>query len=333
MAACPWLEQTVFQSPCGGSGSGDATSLRSIPLGPDVGMPGDGEVIIFDSGSGQWVAAPLPAGASLTPPGPADDGKIAVAQSENLIYTATPSVTSLAASSHVAFGSTPAAVGQIRLPQDAANGITWRNNGDTADAASLRVSVTNVLTMASPAGIVMANAVTCSSVLSSAGAITAAQFVNSSVGFIWASTVASPALFQADDTAASATGDTMTIRAQAVTGNTNTVGAALVVRAGDATGAGGTHTGGAFDARAGDATGASGTRTGGDWRARPGSGATADGSLRLRDAAANDRIVINSTGIGFFGVTPVARPAVTAAGVTAAALLTALDSIGIVQSV
>jgi hypothetical protein len=37
--------------------------------------------------------------------------------------------------------------------------------------------------------------------------------------------------------------------------------------------------------------------------------------------------------LGFFGVAPVARPAVTAAGVTAADLLTALNSIGILQSV
>lgn len=42
---------------------------------------------------------------------------------------------------------------------------------------------------------------------------------------------------------------------------------------------------------------------------------------------------LTGTSIGFFGITAVTRPQITAAGVSAADILTALDSIGIVESV
>lgn len=52
------------------------------------------------------------------------------------------------------------------------------------------------------------------------------------------------------------------------------------------------------------------TSNGGDLLLRAGTGTTANGSARIQNGT-TDRIVVNPTGIGFFGATPVARPNVT----------------------
>lgn len=61
------------------------------------------------------------------------------------------------------------------------------------------------------------------------------------------------------------------------------------------------------------------------------------GAVRIQynpdDTTPVNRIVADSTGIGFYNVTPVARQDVTASGVTAAQILTALDALGLVRSV
>lgn len=127
------------------------------------------------------------------------------------------------------------------------------------------------------------------------------------------STVVSPILNQAADATASVTGDTFTIHAQDVSGNTATTAGGLSLRGGNATGAGGTHTGGDVLISGGAATGASGTRNGGSVTIAAGDGATADGYVQLADGDGNVRLKINSTGIGLNGATPVARPDYTSA--------------------
>jgi hypothetical protein len=86
------------------------------------------------------------------------------------------------------------------------------------------------------------------------------------------------------DPATAATDNTnrlLEIRGQDKSGNTSTTGSNVLVRAGYATGAGGTHLGGTLTLTAGDASGGSGTRTGGDLIMRAGLGATQDGSWQV----------------------------------------------------
>lgn len=189
--------------------------------------------------------------------------------------------------------TSPAAVGALRLANAAAGLIGWRRADNLADAASISISGTNVLTLAAAAGISAANSFTGGSSISAATSLAAGTTL--SVGgptITFLSTAVAPSILQATDATATVTGDTLTIQAQDTSGTTAV-------------------TAGALSLRAGDATGGSGTRNGGDLVARPGTGATANGSLRLRNAAGTDRIVINSTGIGFFAVAPVAQQNIT----------------------
>jgi hypothetical protein len=78
-------------------------------------------------------------------------------------------------------------------------------------------------------------------------------------------------------------------------------GGALVLRAGDNNRVGNTQVGGAVTLRGGDAE-----DTGGNCTIRPGTG-TAQGVLDLQNGAGTSRFKVNSTGIGFFNVGPVAR--------------------------
>ena len=149
---------------------------------------------------------------------------------------------------------------------------------------------------------------------------------------IFSSSTTDPEIYQGDDTAASATGDLFLISAQSVTGNTTTTGGTLQLLGGNATGAGGTHTGGDIYLWAGSANGASGTRNGGDAYVKAGGGATADGSVYIQDATANNRISVNSTGIGFHNTSPIAKPTITgsrSSNAALASLLTALANYGL----
>lgn len=94
-------------------------------------------------------------------------------------------------------------------------------------------------------------------------------------------TVVSPVLRQQTDATATVTGDTFTINAQDCSGNTAVTAGGLTLRGGDATGAGGTHTGGNLTLRAGNASGASGTRNGGGVFITAGTGATLNGGITL----------------------------------------------------
>lgn len=91
----------------------------------------------------------------------------------------------------------------------------------------------------------------------------------SSPTFSWSAATASPTIKQLDRTTNSGTGETLKIQAQNETGTSST--------------------GGALDLRSG-------------------TGTTAAGAVTIR-VGATTRIQINATGLGFFGVTPVARPA------------------------
>lgn len=86
----------VFAADASGGG-GDATSLQGVNLdAATVGAPGDGDVVIFDSGSGEWIAAPPPGAGSITAPSnPGDDGKIPVASGGDFTYTLSPTLATL----------------------------------------------------------------------------------------------------------------------------------------------------------------------------------------------------------------------------------------------
>ncbi len=137
-----------------------------------------------------------------------------------------------------------------------------------------------------------------------------------------------------DSSAVIGTGNLLTITGQDFTGSgagTHTAGA-TTLRGGDATGATATHVGGLLTLRGGDATGGSGTRTGGGLDVRAGTGATANGELRLLDNT-TPRIRINATGLAFFNTAPVAKPTVSGAKGSNAALgslMTALSGLGLV---
>jgi hypothetical protein len=112
----------------GGVGGGDASSLLGVDLAASVGAPNDGDYLIFDAGSGEYIAseelllgqptsqivAPLVDGDVITwdgtalewklaqPPGagsitaplnPTDDGKVAIASGGDLTYSASLTLT------------------------------------------------------------------------------------------------------------------------------------------------------------------------------------------------------------------------------------------------
>jgi hypothetical protein len=467
-------------------------------------MPGDGEVIVFDAGSGQWIAAPRPGGSLLPPVDPTDDGKVPVASAGNFIYTNAPTLVSVTATSFLAIGSTPPSSGALRMTDG--DQIRWSNGGggvrevlkstgeavvlgDTSQTGSTNifgggggaagVSITvgatqRALLQASSSdflglGAILPSAgtiriahgssimsvdsgggsnrnvlefgvatndnitlgdsnVTCRYNASSTGhAIqtsgTARLAINSTavapqagVNLTWASAHTGPTINQ--ENLGSGPGATLTVQAQNASsgiggsltlssgtgtttageviikrgatnviatnasnqitiassggislansvscgsslsingggGNTwslvggtsiggagpanksisagvgsmatgpsftisgwdtnagNQTGGAVVLRAGDSTGSGmgTTLTGGALTLRAGDATGASGTRNGGNAVIRAGNGADAQGYVEIQTGGGTGRIRVDATGIGFFNVTPVARPA------------------------
>jgi hypothetical protein len=128
----------------------------------------------------------------------------------------------------------------------------------------------------------------------------------------WNPNVVNPTIKPNVDIAATATGKLFTVSGQDCSGTTAVTAGALLVRAGDATGASGTRAGGALDVR-------------------PGAGANAGGLGRLLTGGGTARFEWNDTGIGF-GVTPVAKPTVTGSRGGNAALasaLTALASLGL----
>lgn len=232
-------------------------------------------------------------------------------------------------SGSLSVGTAPfAAAGAIRLPNNITGGISWRNAANSADIVAISVNASNQTTIVGPGGIILANSVSgaSSATFTSGGG---QNILLSGVAVSFASVSLTPIINQAADATATIVGDTFTFQAQDVSGNTATTGGMLFLRGGDATGTAGTHNGGAFSTRGGDATGAAGTRNGGDWLAEPGSGATLNGSLRLRNAAGTDRIVIDSTGIGFFAVAPVARQDITGSRATGAALADLLTKLAL----
>ncbi len=180
------------------------------------------------------------------------------------------------------------------------------------------------------------------------------------------STVGVPVISQADETANSVNGEILTIQAQNSTGTTTT-GGNLELKPGTGTATNGVilvtgntditgdvtitgtlgltddvtfttatdtptisqadetgTTGDAMTIQAQNATG--GSSTGGDLDLLAGTGTTADGSVNI--GSGSTRIETDGTGIGFFGVTPVARPDVSVD--TSAAIRAALVSLGLI---
>lgn len=219
-------------------------------------------------------------------------------------------------SGSLAIGAIPSLTGAIRLANTGA--VVSRNAANSADLNIINLSAANIVTVGQ-AGV-------STSIVSSVAVGTTGQFGGN---LFWTSGALTPSLTQLVDSTATIVGDTLTIGAQNVSGNTVTTGGMLFEQGGDATGTGGTHTGGAYSTRGGNATGAAGVRTGGDWLAEPGSGATADGSLRLRNAASADRIVINTTGLGFFATAPVAQQTIVGSRATGAALADLLTKLAL----
>lgn len=125
----------------------------------------------------------------------------------------------------------------------------------------------------------------------SAASITGAAFTLSTPTTItFGSAVVAPKITQTIDATASVTCDNLGIEAQSGSGTT-------AVTAGDGF------------IKGGSATGASGTRNGGNAWIQPGTGATANGASQMRNAAGTKVVEVNSTGLGLFGVAPVAQPA------------------------
>lgn len=143
--------------------------------------------------------------------------------------------------------------------------------------------------------------------------------------------VTTPVIRQEANTA-QVTGQLLTINAQDVSGSGagTSQGGNATWRAGDVSGSGGggVYIGGEANIRAGDAAAGG---SGGDLILRPGTGGAAAGSMFLRNGAGTNRFQINSTGIGVFAATPVAKQTVTGSrggNAALASLLTALANYG-----
>lgn len=186
----------------------------------------------------------------------------------------------------ISCGTNPATTATgINLPGNAAVAIAFRNAANSADAATITCSATNVLTLAAAAGITISNGLT---VASTATFSSTVSFLSASVS--WSAAVVSPALTQATDATASVTCDDLKIVAQSGSGTTAV-------------------TAGSLGVIGGSATGGSGTRNGGNAYTQPGTGATTNGESQMRNAAATPQVRVNSTGLAFFNVAPVAQPA------------------------
>jgi hypothetical protein len=238
--------------------------------------------------------------------GAADVGKALIATATASAWGTDFGAQTLTTTGNLKLGTNPASAGAARFAN--AGIVSWRNAANSGDVDAIQVTSGNIVAVGSvnfQTTVFAANSLTFQTV----GAHT---LTYSSIG-------TNTLLFNPQSVsvtfgmAASSTALAFTGKGQ----DNNSTGG----------------TGGAVLWRAGDATGASGTRTGGACDIRPGSGASAGGLLRLLRGDGTARLSVNDTGVGFFTTAPVAQQNITGSrggNAALADLLTKLASTGLI---
>lgn len=180
-------------------------------------------------------------------------------------------------------GTNPAAAGIVRLPNNQL--ISWRNAANSADAAQLSCNGSNVMTLTATGGISASNGFSCASTATFNSTV-----IFNTAAITIAAAVVNPTLSQTVDSAATTTGDPLTIAAQDCSGTTAV-------------------TAGILRLRAGNATGGAGTRNGGSVELLVGTGATSVGNISLGLAAANFQSMQRGIFVSDSAAVPTGNPA------------------------
>lgn len=219
---------------------------------------------------------------------------------------------------NLTLGSSPAASGLIAAPYNTQ--VMWRNAAGTADLQAIRFGGTgspgsNNLIIGDP------NATT-----TAVQGTTFEVDISSNVRLLVTSTLITLSVPNLTFSNSGLGGANVVISHA----NESSVGttASMTVRAQSNSFAG--APGGDLFLQAGSSLGASGS--GGSVGMQPGTGVTANGEAWIKEAGGTKQVRVNTTGIGFFNTTPIAKPTVTGsrgANAALASLLTNLASYGL----